>query len=289
VKLKSLKSKPNSSKKTLDLQKREQRLILLEEELKQKINETSRQLSSKDEEITSVRKKHKDDRVQLEKERNILTAKNEDLQSKLSKLQDEYLGFRKEQETSPVNLIKNELSVKDSQIIQLRNEVNNANQIKEQYISYYDKLKQEIIRLQKENKTIREEAQRSSSAEIEQLKLRLSTMALMENKENFQSFKNEFQDFRNTQFNESGGPQSSAKNPFQRNYLEASAARPSGKQTSLRDARSTQKKMRTSNANGQDSEYEKFVREREDLLSLGYTEEDPLIQELNEQIYRLEA
>jgi len=275
--------------KTLDLQKREQRLILLEEELKQKINETSRQLSSKDEEITSVRKKHKDDRVQLEKERNILTAKNEDLQSKLSKLQDEYLGFRKEQETSPVNLIKNELSVKDSQIIQLRNEVNNANQIKEQYISYYDKLKQEIIRLQKENKTIREEAQRSSSAEIEQLKLRLSTMALMENKENFQSFKNEFQDFRNTQFNESGGPQSSAKNPFQRNYLEASAARPSGKQTSLRDARSTQKKMRTSNANGQDSEYEKFVREREDLLSLGYTEDDPLIQELNEQIYRLEA
>ena len=92
--------------KTLDLQKREQRLILLEEELKQKINETSRQLSSKDEEINVVRKKHKDDRVQLEKERNILTAKNEDLQSKLSKLQDEYLDFRKEQETSPVNLIK---------------------------------------------------------------------------------------------------------------------------------------------------------------------------------------
>ena len=200
--------------KTLDLQKREQRLILLEEELKQKINETSRQLSSKDEEINVVRKKHKDDRIQLEKEKNILTAKNEDLQHKLSKLQDEYLEFRKEQETSPVNLIKNELSVKDGQIIQLRNEVDNANKIKEQYIAYYDKLKQEILRLQKENRTIKEEAQRQNSAEIEQLKFKLSTMALMDNKENFASLKNEFQDLRNTQFSESEGLKSSGKNPL---------------------------------------------------------------------------
>ena len=98
--------------------------------------------------------------------------------------------------------------------MQLRNEVDNANKIKEQYIAYYDKLKQEIIRLQKENKTIREDAARQSSAEIEQLKLRLSTMALMENKENFQSFKNEFQDFRNTQYGETESLKSSAKNPL---------------------------------------------------------------------------
>jgi len=277
--------------KTLDLQKREQRLILLEEELKQKINETSRQLSSKDEEINVVRKKHKDDRIQLEKEKNILTAKNEDLQHKLSKLQDEYLEFRKEQETSPVNLIKNELSVKDGQIIQLRNEVDNANKIKEQYIAYYDKLKQEILRLQKENRTIKEEAQRQNSAEIEQLKFKLSTMALMDNKENFASLKNEFQDLRNTQFSESEGLKSSGKNPFKGNYLEASAAKPFGGQTSLKAARGRAAQERMMKTSGQSSsEYERLVREREDLMALGgYGEDDPLIQELNDQIARLEA
>jgi len=37
-------------------------------------------------------------------------------------------------------------------------------------------------------------------------------------------------------------------------------------------------------------EYERLVREREDLMALGgYGEDDPLIQELNDQIARLEA
>lgn len=37
-------------------------------------------------------------------------------------------------------------------------------------------------------------------------------------------------------------------------------------------------------------EYERLVREREDLMTMGgYGEDDPLIQELNDQIARLEA
>ncbi len=92
--------------KTLDLQKREQKLILLEEELKQKISETSRHLSAKDEEIATVKKKQKDEKVQFEKEKAIFSAKNEELQTKWTRLQDEYMNFRKEQETSPINIIK---------------------------------------------------------------------------------------------------------------------------------------------------------------------------------------
>ena len=92
--------------KTVDLQKREQKLILLEEELKQKIGETSRQLASKDEEVNSIKKKSKEDKAQIDREKTILNAKNEELQSRLSKLQDEYMSFRREQEASPINIIK---------------------------------------------------------------------------------------------------------------------------------------------------------------------------------------
>jgi len=55
------------------LQRREERIIQLEEELKSKISEVSRQLTSKEEEIMSIKKKFKEERVQLETDKKRLT------------------------------------------------------------------------------------------------------------------------------------------------------------------------------------------------------------------------
>lgn len=55
--------------KAIELQRREERIIQLEEELKHKINEVSRQLTSKEEEIIQIKKKFKDEKNQLEHDR----------------------------------------------------------------------------------------------------------------------------------------------------------------------------------------------------------------------------
>ena len=49
--------------KALDLQRREERIIQLEEELKHKITEVSRQLANKEEEVLNVKKKFKEEKT----------------------------------------------------------------------------------------------------------------------------------------------------------------------------------------------------------------------------------
>lgn len=60
--------------KALDLQRREERIIQLEEELKHKISEVSRQLANKEEEIINIKKRFKDERAILEHEKKKMTT-----------------------------------------------------------------------------------------------------------------------------------------------------------------------------------------------------------------------
>ena len=55
--------------RALDLQRREERIIQLEEELKHKITEVSRSLASKEEEVLNVKKRFKEEKTQLEHEK----------------------------------------------------------------------------------------------------------------------------------------------------------------------------------------------------------------------------
>ena len=60
--------------KATDLERREERIIQLEEELKSKIiMEVSRQLTGKEEEIMNIKKKFKEERVLLETDKKRLT------------------------------------------------------------------------------------------------------------------------------------------------------------------------------------------------------------------------
>jgi hexokinase len=52
--------------KALDLQRREEKIVQLEEELKHKIQEVTRQLTLKEEEIMNVKKRFKEEKVLLE-------------------------------------------------------------------------------------------------------------------------------------------------------------------------------------------------------------------------------
>lgn len=63
--------------KSLDLQKREKRIVNLEEDLKHKVQEISSQLTSKEEEIMTLRQKFKEDKVQLETDKKKLNIQLE--------------------------------------------------------------------------------------------------------------------------------------------------------------------------------------------------------------------
>ena len=52
--------------KAVDMQRREERIVQLEEELKHKIAEVSRQLTVKEEEVVNVKKRFKEERLTLE-------------------------------------------------------------------------------------------------------------------------------------------------------------------------------------------------------------------------------
>lgn len=55
--------------KSTDLQRREEKIMQLEDELRQKIIEVSRQLTSKEEEIIAIKRKFKEERVQLDSDK----------------------------------------------------------------------------------------------------------------------------------------------------------------------------------------------------------------------------
>jgi hypothetical protein len=52
--------------KAIEMQRREERIVQLEEELKHKIAEVSRQLTVKEEEVVNVKKRFKEERLTLE-------------------------------------------------------------------------------------------------------------------------------------------------------------------------------------------------------------------------------
>ncbi len=69
--------------KATDLQRREERIIQLEEELKSKIQEVSKQLTNKEEEIISIKKKFKEERMQLETDKKKSQKETQDAEEKM--------------------------------------------------------------------------------------------------------------------------------------------------------------------------------------------------------------
>lgn len=64
--------------KALDLQRREEKIVQLEEELKHKIQEVTRQLTLKEEEIMNVKKRFKEEKVLLEQDKKRLVSQLEE-------------------------------------------------------------------------------------------------------------------------------------------------------------------------------------------------------------------
>lgn len=181
-------------------------------------------------------------------------------------------------------------------------------------------MKAEILRLKKVNDNLKDTYQKQQNAEIEQLKIKLNTLSMFEDKENIKNLRNELDNFR-TQFGGSTAQPNDSfneQNPLytinqvinyfsKRNIMEASKGGliTAKKTTTAQPKTSSQKQIKIVNESndmsGENGSRKKFclifldtltrlIRERDQYLSLGiYDENDPLILEINNQINELRA
>lgn len=92
------------------MQRREERIIQLEEELKRSIGEVTRQLTVKEDESLNIKKRFKEEKMMLEQDKKRLTAQVEDYKGKLEQLEQKYYSFKKDVDESPLSVIRSELT-----------------------------------------------------------------------------------------------------------------------------------------------------------------------------------
>ena len=301
---------------SLDLQRREERIIQLEEELKHKITEVSRQLAGKEEEVMNVKKRFKEDKQQSD---NLIKRQDrtiEELRSRLDAADQKFLAFKQEIENSPLNVLRNELAQKTIEIVELETKVNTANEHRDEYRAKFEKVKKDMIQFKKEIDKGKELQLTNQAQELEQIKKQMRQNAQNEQeKSEFQALKAQLgmlQTKLGEQQQAEQAPQQSqaqsVQNPFQTStnrYLDNYAnSLPAGATQGLTTphyrapqySKNTNppttiiqvkdhQPLKTLQPQGPKSDYQRLVQERAELVETGcYTKDDPLIQEMDRQI-----
>jgi hypothetical protein len=71
-------------------------LINLEEELKHKVQEVSRQLTLKEEEIINVKKRFRDEKLSMDNDKKKMSSNLEESKSMLDSLENQFRDYRRE-------------------------------------------------------------------------------------------------------------------------------------------------------------------------------------------------
>ena len=273
--LQEILSKINSNatkikKSANDLQLREQKLSKLEDELKQKITEVGRQQVIKEEEILATKQNSKDERLKLEKEKKDLHIQNDKLCSQVAELKATLETQQKEYQGSPINMLRQEITAKGIEIIELQRQLEKASQVKDQYKLQYEKMKIELIKMKKLLDEEKENALKRKLEEYERVSLQANSqkMASEEQKEIAQ-LKEMIIKLQNRLSGEASGKQIMKSAENIQTYVTAT---PMQLSNTKEDAKGV-------------SDLERLINEKNELLSTGlYNEEDELIKELSKQI-----
>ena len=109
------------------MQRREEKIIQLEEELKYKINEVARQLTLKEEEIMAIKKKFQEERLNLETDKKRLTKELAENHEKIELSHNRFYALKTEVEQSPLSVLRQELGSRQLEIASLESKVKAAN------------------------------------------------------------------------------------------------------------------------------------------------------------------
>ena len=284
------------SKKAAQLESRENKIKLCEEELKLKINEISKQLVNKDEEIDLINKRHKDELSKLQKNNMQLQKNNKNKQAEIEKLEENFRNYKKEIEDSPISLLKSEITRKqiqneelEKQIQKLENEIKQKNQT-------IEKLKVDMIKLRKNYETEKENMYKQRLEEIEKLKFEIyNQRTSSEEMKEIRELKEKIKELSMAKKNDYGGNNNNFSNNM--GYANMSGTQQLFNiQPGLASPQSQQTKKvytiisynRKDDNNRPTNDLEKLIMERDQLLNSGmYKENDPLIFQMNNKIKRM--
>jgi hypothetical protein len=136
-------------KKVTELESRENRVTLMEEGLKIKINEVARQLVSKEEEIDYIKNRFKEEKKQLEIEKGRLSKVIADKDKELEQLETNFKNYKKEIDDSPVSVLKNELNRKSLEYEDMLREKGRVQKERDNTKIQCEKLKLDLIKMKK--------------------------------------------------------------------------------------------------------------------------------------------
>ncbi len=287
------------SKKATELESRENKIKLCEEELKIKINEISKQLLNKDEEIDLIKQRAKEEQIKLQKQNTQLQKNIQKLQKEIENLEEKFKNYKKEVEDSPISLLKNEITRKEIQNEELRKQIEKMeNEIKSKNQNI-EKLKSDMIKLRKNYETEKDNMYKQRMEEIQKLKFdiynqRTSSEEMKEIRELKEKIKELSIARKNDYNNCSNMGNMGTMNMGNMGYgtqqqfeLQVGAVPPQVNQN---------KKVYTiisyNRKEGRDDKpknnLEKLIMERDNLLNSGmYKENDPLIFQMNNKIKKI--
>ena len=268
-------------KKASELESRENKITLCEEELKLKINEVSRQLINKDDEIAYIKKRFKDEKMQLKKEKSGLNKKLIDQQKNYENLEATYMNYKKEVEDSPLSLLKNEITRKQIQNEELTKEKNRLLEQLEKSNQVNDKLKNDLIKMKKAFDAEKEAMYKQRVDEVEKIKFEIYNQKMSQNdmnelKELREKMKNSMQN------NDQNG--TTMKVSINNNTMQPMASQSLRKEFKIL----TINKRTKLNEGDIRNEIDKLTKERNMLLSSKmYEENDPLIVQYDIKLRKL--
>ena len=156
--------------KATDLEKRERKIVDLEEDLSKKIGEVSRALTGKEEEIISIKRRFKEERVNLDADKKRLKQEVTEYQDKLDQAHNRYFALKKEYEDSPLSALRTELGQRDLTILELESQVKAAIQSRDEFSGRYDKIRKDHLVFKKQIDREKADQLNKQAAELEQLK-----------------------------------------------------------------------------------------------------------------------
>ncbi|TNV83154.1 hypothetical protein FGO68_gene15387 [Halteria grandinella] len=291
--------------KALDLQKREERIVQLEEELKQKIAEVSRQLTLKEEEIMNVKKRFKEERTTLEMDKKKLQAATDELKGRAEHAEAKLLAFKRDIDESPLSVLRGELAQKNLELIESDTRAKQAQEDRDDYKRKFELLKKDMVTLKKTLDREQKDTLQRQAEELDKLKNDIRNKQLQEEerremnslKQQLQNLTSKLAESHKMQEQLSSVPKPETindriTNPFKNNQAgyNVSAGIISGPQQNVfldNFAKGKESPMKSGARSGftGGNEIERLMQERQDLIQSGnYTTNDPLIQELDRSI-----
>ena len=279
------------SKKASELESRENKIKLCEEELKMKINEVSKQIVNKDEEIDLIKKNAKEEQNKLLKNITSLKKTIENKQKEINSIEEKFNNYKKTMEDSPTSGLRNEITRKQIQNEELEKQIKNLeNEIKNRDKSI-EKLKVDIIKLRKNYETEKDNMYKQRLEEIEKLKFDIyNQRTSSEEMKEIRELKEKIKELSNPKkiensennFNFMTSPQGGFPMQYILNAPNTQSPQPKKKVYTIISYN------RRDEGDKPKNELEKLIKERDQLLSSGmYREKDPLIFQLNNKIKRI--